>query len=119
MPIKLTWTKSAAVAVAAIAMSACESVPPQVSANAETVTFDKDPYPSTYTPYPSQTVLLRGATVLDGAGGRMDQADVLLSGGKIVAFGTGLDTPADAQIIDATGFFCPGLWVSMAKPIMP
>lgn len=110
MPTIRTWKKSIAVAAATIAMSACESVPPQVSASAETVAIDKDPYPSTYAPYPSQTVLLRGATVLDGAGGRLDEADLLISGGKIVALGAELDAPVDAQIIDASGrWVTPGI----------
>src|SRR5690606_31567256 len=48
-------------------------------------------------------VLVGGATVLDGNGGRLDGADVLMADGRIVAVGTGLDVPADAVRGDGRG----------------
>ena len=67
------------------------------------------PFPSTYEALPSTPVLLRGATVFDGAGRRYDKADVLLRDGKIGAVGEGLDA-GDATVVDATGrFVTPGL----------
>ena len=72
--------------------------------------FTDDPYPSTYRPIASQPVLLQHATVLTGTGTRLDDADVLLADGKVVAVGQHLDAPADAQRIDATGkWVTPGL----------
>ena len=45
------------------------------------------------------TLLIRGGTVLDST--HAYRADVLCSGGKIVAIGTALDAPAGATIVDA------------------
>jgi dihydropyrimidinase len=53
------------------------------------------------------TILIRGGTVVnqDHSG----RADVLVDNGKIVAFGSSLDPPADAEVIDAGGCFAmPG-----------
>jgi len=72
--------------------------------------FTDDPYPSTYRPIASQPVLLQHATVLTGTGTRLDDADVLLADGKVVAVGQHLDAPAGAQRVDATGkWVTPGL----------
>src|SRR5688572_1220740 len=67
------------------------------------------PFPSTYEALPSTPVLLRGATVFDGAGRRYDKADVLLRNGKVEAVGESLDA-GDAAVVDATGrFVTPGI----------
>lgn len=72
--------------------------------------FIEDPYPSTYRPIASAPVLLAGATVLTGTGARLDNADVLMRGGRIVAVGANLDAPADAVRVDATGkWVTPGI----------
>ena len=75
--------------------------------------FNKDPYPSSYRPYPSHTTLITGATVFDGAGRRIERGAVLIQGGKIAAVAdnaAGLDVPADAVRIDGTGkFVTPGI----------
>lgn len=72
--------------------------------------INKNPFPSTYTPYPSETVLLQDATVLDGIGGRIENGDVLLVDGKISAIGENVDAPEGAQVIDATGkWITPGI----------
>ncbi|MFC0679498.1 amidohydrolase [Lysobacter korlensis] len=72
--------------------------------------FIADPYPSTYRPIASAPVLLTGATVLTGTGTRLDNADVLMQDGRIVAVGQGIDAPADAVRIDAKGkWVTPGL----------
>jgi dihydroorotase-like cyclic amidohydrolase len=44
---------------------------------------------------PSAPVLIRGATVLTGTGERLDDADVLLQDGRIVAIGRDLAAPAE------------------------
>ena len=46
-----------------------------------------DPYPSTYRAYPGTPTALVGATIYDGAGGRIDNGTVLLADGKVVAIG--------------------------------
>ena len=72
--------------------------------------FTDDPYPSTYQAIASAPVLIRHATVLTGTGQRLDDADVLMRGGKIVAVGSSLDAPADAVRVDGTGkWVTPGI----------
>jgi len=54
--------------------------------------------------------LIRGATVFDGEGGRMDRGDVLIADGVIKAVETNLMTPDGAVVIDGTGkFVTPGI----------
>lgn len=75
--------------------------------------FDKNPYPSTYKPYPGQPVLITGATVFDGKGGQIDHGVVLLKDGKVAAVAgalADLDVPAGALRIDGTGkYVTPGI----------
>ena len=47
----------------------------------EVVRPPKDPWPSQYKPYPGQVTVIRGATIYDGAGRRLDNAMVRLEGG--------------------------------------
>ena len=76
----------------------------------EIVRIDTNPYPSTYQPRPSGVTLIRGATVLDGIGGQIDNGDVLIENGRIAAVGTGLEAPEDATVIDAAGrYVTPGI----------
>ena len=73
-------------------------------------TFDKDPYPSTYSPYPSDAILLKDATVYDGLGEVLENHDVLLRDGDIVEIGEEIDAADDVTVIDATGkFVTPGI----------
>jgi imidazolonepropionase-like amidohydrolase len=68
-------------------------------------------FPSTYKPYPNVATALKGATIYDGKGGRIENGVVFMSGGKIVAVG-GPDTPipADVAVFDGTGkFVTPGI----------
>ncbi len=68
-----------------------------------------DPFPSTYQPLAAPPTLIRNAIVLDGAGRRIDGADVLMRDGKIVAVGPGL-APDGATVVDAQGrWVTPGL----------
>ena len=67
-------------------------------------------FASTYQPLPSQPVLITGATVLDGAGARLDNADVLMVDGRIAGVGVGLQAPDNAQRIDGSGkWVTPGI----------
>ena len=102
-----------AVAVAALALSACattEKAGETKSADAPKA-FDKNPYPSTYKPYPGTPTALVGATVFDGAGRRIDNGTVLFEGGKVVGIGgADLAVPAGYTRIDGTGkFVTPGV----------
>lgn len=54
------------------------------------------------------TLVLRGATVIDGTGGPARAADVLIEGDRIVKVGDVPDQPG-AEIVDLTGMvLCPG-----------
>ncbi|HYE14826.1 MAG TPA: amidohydrolase [Pyrinomonadaceae bacterium] len=54
--------------------------------------------------------LIRNATVLTVTKGTLQNADVLVRGGKIAAVGPGLRAPEGARVIDATGkFVLPGI----------
>lgn len=69
-----------------------------------------DPFPSRYSVPESEPVLIRNATLLTGAGERLDEHDLLLRAGRIAAIGTALERPDDAREIDASGrWVTPGL----------
>jgi len=66
-------------------------------------------YPSTYSPLSSEPTLITNATILTGTGERLDDASLLISGGKIVFVGQG-EAPAGTNTIDAGGrWVTPGL----------
>ena len=70
-----------------------------------------NPYPSTYRAYPGVATAIRGATIFDGEGGRIDNGVIFLSDGKVTAIG-GPDTPipADIALFDGTGkYVTPGV----------
>ena len=98
-------------ALAAAVLAGCASAPavkPGGAASGDS--FTADPYPSTYRAIAAPSVLLGGATVLTGDGGRLENADVLMRDGKIVAVGAGLDAPADAIRVDGRGkWVTPGI----------
>src|SRR5687767_10198297 len=79
-------------------------------ATAITATLAAQPYPSTYKPAPVAPTLIRGATVLTGAGTRLESSDVLIADGRIAAVGRDIHAPSDARVIDAQGkWVTPGL----------
>ncbi len=76
------------------------------------VSFDKNPYPSTYKPYPGQPTLIINATVFDGEGHRIENGMVWLKGGKIERVEQGHDAaiPNGTVVIDGIGkFITPGI----------
>ena len=101
---------TAALAVALLA--GCASAPPPRSAagTGPDPGFAADPYPSTYRRIAAPAVLLQHATVLTGTGTRLDDADVLMRDGSIVAVGQDLEAPADVVRVDASGkWVTPGI----------
>ncbi|MCC2602305.1 amidohydrolase [Sphingopyxis yananensis] len=73
--------------------------------------FNKDPYPSTYKAYAGQPTAVRGATIFDGEGGRIDNGTILLLNGKVEAVGGAeLVVPANYVVVDGQGkFVTPGI----------
>ncbi len=64
---------------------------------------------SRYRPLPRVDTLLSGATILDGAGGRIEHGDVLMRDGRIVAVGHAL-AHEGAVVVDAGGrWITPGI----------
>lgn len=79
----------------------------------EDAAIDRNPYPSTYIPRPSETVLITNATILDGAGGLIEGGSVLISDGRISAIGAlgeDIATPEGTSTLDASGkWVTPGI----------
>jgi imidazolonepropionase-like amidohydrolase len=90
---------------ASLALAACAT-----TAVDETEDEGPEPFASTYQPRPSVPTLIRGATVFDGNGAELANADVLMQDGRISAVGQNLAAPAGATVIDAAGrFVTPGI----------
>ena len=67
------------------------------------------PYASRYEPMASDITLITGATILTGAGERLENTDILLADGKIIDIDEDIDDD-DAVVIDATGkWVTPGI----------
>ena len=90
-------------------LSACAQLAPPPK-KAAPVRINQDPYPSTYHRYPGALTVIRGATVFDGEGGRIDNGTVVLADGIIQAVGgPEMPVPSGAYEIDGTGkFVTPG-----------
>ncbi len=75
-----------------------------------TLPFAVDPNPSSYRPLPRTDTIITHATVLDGAGQRIDDGDVLIRDGRIVAVGKAIGDRGNATVIDARGrWVTPGV----------
>jgi len=97
-------------AVAAVLLTGCAATtsPP---AKAAPLRINENPYPSTYTRYPGAVTVIRGATVFDGEGGRIENGTVIFGDGVLMAVGdASLASPAGAIEIDGKGkFVTPGI----------
>ncbi len=112
--VKCGLLAAASLALAGCAASGNETASagdkPAASAD-KPVKFDKNPYPSTYKPYPGRVTAVRGVTIFDGEGGRIDNGTVVMANGKVESVGgADLAVPADALILDGTGkYLTPGI----------
>ena len=105
----MTARAVAAALAAAVLTSGCASLQPKPKP-APPVHINADPYASTYQRYPGIPTLIRGATIFDGDGGRIERGDVLIADGVIKAVEANLMTPDGATVIDGTGkFVTPGI----------
>lgn len=100
--------------VAAILVAVWFLVPnlqkPDNDGTANSDQFPNDQFPSTYTPLPSRTTLVKGATVLTGTDKELAGTDILIRDGKIAAVGKDIVAPAGAIVIDGKGkFVTPGI----------
>jgi imidazolonepropionase-like amidohydrolase len=100
----------AVVGLATVAAGRPPHGPPPHRAPPPMFELEDDPYPSTYKAPASAPVVLVGATILDGAGQRIDAGEVILANGKVQAVGHGLAYPTGATVIDSHGkWITPGL----------
>jgi len=115
--MSLDWKRWTALLAAGL-LAACsngqdsdtDSVASDDGDDADLVRFDLDPYPSTYTPQPSDTTLITGATIFDGVGNEIENGDILIENGRISAIGQGLEAPEGANVVNAAGrFITPGV----------
>src|ERR1700737_2192957 len=75
-----------------------------------TSTPNADPFPSTYTPFPSRATVIRNGKILTAAGPMIRNGAILLQNGKIAAVGSTVNAPADALVIDGAGKYgTPGI----------
>ncbi len=69
-----------------------------------------EPFPSTYQPLPAAPTLITNATLLTGDGQRLDEAQLYLQEGKVVALAAPAELPEGASVIDAEGgWVTPGI----------
>jgi len=74
------------------------------------VKINKDPYPSTYQPLASRRTMIINATILDGAGKQIDNGQILMDGGRIIAIGTDIEVPKGSIVLDVSGkWVTPGI----------
>ena len=108
MPVQ-GGVKWLAAAIVVAGLPAC--VAPNDKPKPGAIRISENPYPSTYQAYGSVPTLIRGATILDGEGGRIDNGSVLLVNGKVEAVGgADLGAPDGAAVIDAAGrYLTPGI----------
>jgi imidazolonepropionase-like amidohydrolase len=68
------------------------------------------PPPSAYQPLPRFDLMLVHATILDGAGTRIDDGDILIRDGRVAAIGKGLSRPEGVAVVDVGGrWITPGI----------
>jgi imidazolonepropionase-like amidohydrolase len=99
-----------ALLLAAAAVSGCAAMD-KPKPKASPIRINPDPYPSTYHAYPGAITVIRGATVFDGEGGRIENGTVVLSNGVVQAVGgADIQSPDGAYVIDARGkYVTPGV----------
>jgi len=94
---------------AAALLSGCAELAPKPKL-APPIRINPDPYPATYMRYPGAVTLIRGATIFDGEGGKLDRGDVLIADGVVKAVEPNLMVPDGALVVDGTGkFVTPGV----------
>ena len=100
-----------AAVIAVASLSACVVPTAKEKPKPGAIRINENPYPSTYHPYGGVPTLIRGATIFDGEGGRIDNGSILLVGGKVEAVGgADIGAPEGAAVIDAQGrYVTPGI----------
>jgi imidazolonepropionase-like amidohydrolase len=97
------------IGIAAAILAAVSAAGPVGAQRMVSAPWQEDPFPSEYRAPPGDDMLLRGATILDGAGGRIDGGDVLIRGGRILAVGKSLANPGVREVDAAGRWVTPGV----------
>ncbi|MBH5321299.1 amidohydrolase [Aurantiacibacter sediminis] len=101
--------------IVALALTGCAAASgatgPETAAAPAASDASSEPYASTYERYPGVPTALVGATIYDGAGGRIENGVVLFANGEVVGVGDSSLTIPDGYLeIDGTGrFVTPGI----------
>ena len=115
--------------LALVAVAACASVKPSTSTSPKPATSaardsapptalprggisapNADPFPSTYTPWPSRPTVIRNVNLMTAAGPTIHNGAILLRDGKIAELGATVNAPSDAVVIDGAGkYVTPGI----------
>ncbi|MGN6595177.1 amidohydrolase family protein [Sphingopyxis terrae] len=97
-------------AAALLLLSAALAAPQGAARNAIEAPWREPPLASSYRPPAAPPLLIRGATILDGDGGRIDGGDILLRDGRVGAIGVHLPNPDGVREINAAGrWVTPGI----------
>ncbi|MGB3795874.1 MAG: amidohydrolase [Alteraurantiacibacter sp.] len=99
-------------AATALALAGCTSASGNERPATSTASVaGEEPYASTYQAYPGVPTAIVGATIFDGAGGRIENGVVLFADGEVVGVGeAGLAIPAGYTRVDGAGrFVTPGI----------
>lgn len=76
----------------------------------QVIRIDRDPFPSRYKPLPSDIRVIKNVTLLDGIGGKINDAQVLLKDGKIAEVGEDVHIPNGAVVVSGKGkWLTPGI----------
>ncbi len=107
---RLALLTAPAVALSACATSGSDGSSARAAGDPIVGEDGRIPYASTYQAYPGRPTALVGATVFDGAGGRIDNGIVLMREGKIVAVGdASLSTEGYDRVVGTGKFVTPGI----------
>lgn len=115
---KLLWA-AASLALTGCAANGAQNPPSSVSSSSQSplamepkkTGIVRDPYPSTYKPYPGQPTAVRNVVIFDGEGGRIESGTILFADGKIAAVGgVELVIPTEYHIVEGRGqYLTPGI----------
>ena len=90
--------------------AARDTTPPPATPRGAISTPNADPFPSTYTPWPSRPTVIRNVNLMTAAGPTIRNGAILLRDGKIAEIGANVNAPSDALVIDGGGkFVTPGI----------
>ena len=69
-----------------------------------------EPFESTYEPLPPTNTIFRNASIYDGEGNELNNTDLIIKDGKVVAMGVDLPSSSDLIEVDASGkWITPGI----------